>query len=445
MEKIFDIAKDSEQKWGVIAKTIDRNNENLYYYSTPTSGVIEKNDNDKIFLLAVTSLWLEVLDESTPLPNKLYCTYLGNTSGNYKTVIRFDDVSGKTYFSRTYNDGPKSGVEELQIYAASASGVSGKYILHVIINWDSITDQYLRPNTEINTSSLNKQEVTSKLSQKDKISSLETRISVLENNSNNLSGKTILCLGDSITEFVEESGVNPKGYVEYLAEYSGATVIRGGIGGAQLGVRTTVVDTPTSVSQAYAALDIPSIAQALCNKDWGKQVNAAEYIKDNANDDNTHIVSSLSKVDISQVDIVTVFGGTNDYSKSDLGEIDSLDEHTLTGGLNVIISSLLTANPRLSIYVFTPIARYFNNSRWDDQYWSDNYNDGILVKIVETIQEVTKKNHVPCCDMYYTMGWNKYNWDIYFSRLTDGTHPYSGFSQIASKMLSFITSNKIFS
>ena len=48
MEKIFDIAKDSEQKWGVIAKTIDRNNENLYYYSNPTSGVIDKNDNDKI-------------------------------------------------------------------------------------------------------------------------------------------------------------------------------------------------------------------------------------------------------------------------------------------------------------------------------------------------------------------------------------------------------------
>lgn len=46
MEKIFDIAKDFEQKWGVIAKTIDRNNENLYYYSNPTSGVIDKNDND---------------------------------------------------------------------------------------------------------------------------------------------------------------------------------------------------------------------------------------------------------------------------------------------------------------------------------------------------------------------------------------------------------------
>lgn len=29
MEKIFDIAKDSEQKWGVIAQGIDRNFEEL--------------------------------------------------------------------------------------------------------------------------------------------------------------------------------------------------------------------------------------------------------------------------------------------------------------------------------------------------------------------------------------------------------------------------------
>lgn len=33
MEKIFDIANDSEQKWGVIAQAIDRNNERLYLYT----------------------------------------------------------------------------------------------------------------------------------------------------------------------------------------------------------------------------------------------------------------------------------------------------------------------------------------------------------------------------------------------------------------------------
>lgn len=214
MEKIFDIAKDSEQKWGVIAKTIDRNNENLYYYSNPISGVIEKNDNDKIFLLAVTSLWLEVLDESIPLPDKLYCTYLGNSSGNYKTIVRFDDASGKTYFSKYYNDGPKSGMEELKIFAASSSGVSGKYVLHVIVNWDSITDQYLRPNTEINTSSLNRSEVTSKLSQKDKISSLETRISTIENRDDNLISKTILCFGDSITEMADAYKLRYSDYMQ---------------------------------------------------------------------------------------------------------------------------------------------------------------------------------------------------------------------------------------
>lgn len=256
MEKIFDIAKDSEQKWGVIAKTIDRNNENLYYYSNPTSGVIDKNDNDKIFLLAVTSLWLEVLDESIPLPDKLYCTYLGNSPGNYKTVVRFDDASGKTYFSKTYSDGPKSGIEELQIFAASGSGVLGKYIIHVIVNWDSIINQYLQPNTEINTSSLNRQKVTSKLSQKDKIFSLETRISTIENIDDNLYGKTILCFGDSITEMADAYNLR---YSDYMQDIYQCKVYNVGIGGTQIRQRTNPIETPTNERQAYAALDIINI------------------------------------------------------------------------------------------------------------------------------------------------------------------------------------------
>lgn len=231
MEKIFDIAKDSEKSWGTIATAIDGNNEKLYYYSNPTSGVIEKNDNDKIFLLAVTSLWLEVLDESIPLPDKLYCTYLGNSSGNYKTTVRFDDASGKTYFSKAYNDGPKSGMEELQIYTASGSGVAGKYILHVIVNWDSIINQYLQPNTEINTSSLNRQKVTLKLSQKDKVSSLELRISTIADNVENMDNRVkilednITISEDPILTFELGKQINESGTIEDNPDYSLSNII----------------------------------------------------------------------------------------------------------------------------------------------------------------------------------------------------------------------------
>ena len=466
MEKIFDIAKDSEQKWGVIAKTIDRNNENLYYYSNPTSGVIEKNDNDKIFLLAVTSLWLEVLDESISLPDKLYCTYLGNSSGNYKTVVRFDDASGKTYFSKTYSDGPKSGMEELQIYAASASGVSGKFLLHVIVNWDSITDQYLQPNTEINTSSLNRSEVTSKLSKKDKISSLETRISTIENRDDNLYGKTILCFGDSITEMADAYKLR---YSDYMQDIYQCKVYNVGIGGTQIRQRTNPVEIPTSSNQAYAALDIINLVKAACSGDFTIQENAAEYLKNNTSDDNTAIVQILKSVDWDSVDAVTVFAGTNDWPSysATLGESGSTDIGKTLGAVNEIIRLLSSTYPHVKIYWFTPIVRYssYSISEWDDRYWSDrmgsseqpylpqsgsnepntsdSLKNGTLKDFSEAIENEVRLNHIPCCDMYNTLGWNKYNFSQYFND-SDGTHPKKGFKEIAKKIASFLIANKTF-
>ena len=69
-----------------------------------------------------------------------------------------------------------------------------------------------------------------------------------------LSGKTILCLGDSITEFAGNDG---KRYSDWLAEISNATVINGGFGGSQY--RRHVSST------GYGGMDVISVVKAIAS------------------------------------------------------------------------------------------------------------------------------------------------------------------------------------
>lgn len=285
-----------------------------------------------------------------------------------------------------------------------------------------------------------------------KISSSETSLKKYVNDAidnvgviSYLAGKRIICFGDSITEFRDSTN---KRYSDYIAEYTSAIVINAGIGGTMLTVRAEVKDEPTTSNEAYAALDIPSIVTAFAENNWTKQIAAANYLKENAGDDNTAIINEVKEILPTDVDIVTIFAGTNNIYGGDesLGTPGNLDNKKLAGGLSIAIEKLLQANPKLAIYIFTPLPRYLgdNWSEWDDANFSDNFNNGQLVKICKTITDTAQYYHVPVCDMYYSIGWNKFNWSNFFQYTNDGTHPLKGFMQIGKKMLSYIESNLIF-
>ena len=78
-----------------------------------------------------------------------------------------------------------------------------------------------------------------------------------------LFGKKIINIADSLGEF--KSPISGMTYSQYLEEISGAEVINGAIGGTRLSVRNggVTVEDPQNGEQAYAALDMPSLATAL--------------------------------------------------------------------------------------------------------------------------------------------------------------------------------------
>ena len=266
---------------------------------------------------------------------------------------------------------------------------------------------------------------------------VKTRISALEESIDDalpLSGKKVMFFGDSVTEFT----YGGKGLISYFAEASHAICYKAAVGGSRLSQRTTPVDTPTTENQARAALDICNMVKAWCEQDYTKQDAATAYL-----DDYTARVNALKNNPISGVDIVFFASGGNDLSAGvPFGNDDDTSLTTINGAINEIISMLLTANPALKIYVYSPVVNYRNNTR-DDAHWSDNWIYPSYGKtkpeLIELIEKRVKSWHIPYINLYWTLGWNQLNFSTYYVS-GDGTHPFKGFDVLGRRIYQQVVS-----
>lgn len=260
--------------------------------------------------------------------------------------------------------------------------------------------------------------------------------------------KTILAFGDSITKFTGSYPISGYRYSDYIQDISGCSVVNVGIGGTRLSQRLDTVDIPTVSDTAYAALDIANLVKAFTTNNYTQVDAAVEFLKSRG-DDNSSIIARLKTVDLTKIDIVTIFAGTNDwagnvagttYNGVALGDIDSINPKEVCGAINNIITMLLNANPRLKIYFFTPIVRWVEGGT-NDSYWSDNFANAQGYKLPELaskINEVASKRHIPCFDLYNTLGWDKTtNFKTFFTG-SDFTHPVKGFKELAQKMCYYL-------
>lgn len=194
---------------------------------------------------------------------------------------------------------------------------------------------------------------------------------------------------------------------------------------------------------AYHNLDIPQMVYGLVTKNWTCQRLAAEYLAENNILGFVEKITELEKINISDVDIVTVAGGSNNYRQPDWGDNDSTNYTCLAGGMNDIIRMLLSAKKDLKLAFLTPTPHYYGNNiaNWDDTQWGGNLvvgdKVGVTRLLVEKIKEIANHNCVPVFDMYYSMGWNKWNFSQFF-RENDGVHPKFGLKWMADKITNYL-------
>ncbi|MBP1039978.1 SGNH/GDSL hydrolase family protein [Vagococcus sp. BWB3-3] len=137
-----------------------------------------------------------------------------------------------------------------------------------------------------------------------------------------LEGKKVAVIGDSITELDGKTVKNVGSIIGYQEVFrqQGATVVTYGYSGA-----------------TYALYD--------------KKISAGEHRS-------IYDMIVKAKVDFKDVDLVTLFGGTNDVGGGyPLGTVTDKTAATTLGGLRGIIDYIKSNNPKCEIVVFTPIQR----------------------------------------------------------------------------------------
>lgn len=114
------------------------------------------------------------------------------------------------------------------------------------------------------------------------------------------------------------------------------------------------------------------------------------------------------------VDIVVVFGGTNDscHGDAELGDVNSNDNFTFNGALNKLITQLKNDYPNSSIIFLTPLHRIGEENCMN--------GTGYLLKdYVNAIIEATKRHNVYLIDLFNNIDLDPYNPIL----VPDGLHP----------------------
>ena len=146
----------------------------------------------------------------------------------------------------------------------------------------------------------------------------------------------------------------------------------------------------------------------------------------------------LTRVDDmeSDVDVIIVFGGTNDYGHGDAAfdKFTDCSEDTFCGALHTLFQKLITKYPDKHIIYMTPLHRIGDtvpSSKPDGKY--------ILKDYVNAICEVAEYYSIPVLNLYAVSGMNpnvEAQHQLYFP---DGLHPSDkGHERVAQKLESFL-------
>ena len=182
----------------------------------------------------------------------------------------------------------------------------------------------------------------------------------------NLEGTKINFLGDSITEPYGTSDIS-HAYWKLLEARDGVIARGYGIGGTRI-----------------ARQQVPMPPE---NAKWDR-----------------YFLSRVPQMD-PDADVITVFGGTNDYGHGDaaIGDFRDRTDDTFYGALHNLYHALIVKYPGRPIVVMTPLHRE-NETRVYNELGVRTV--GTLEDYVDIIQEVAAYYSLPVLDLYRTSGMN---------------------------------------
>lgn len=203
-----------------------------------------------------------------------------------------------------------------------------------------------------------------------------------------LKNKTILFLGDSITEGHGTTS-EEKRFSNIVAKALGANFINDGIGGSR-----------------YARQHNFN-PEARCDKDFCMRTESRE----------------------GDLDCIVIFGGTNDYDHGDapLGEFGDRTPMTFYGALHTVYSTFMQRYPGTPIIVLTPLHR--------GNEVKGAIGDKPLLAYVNAIREVAEFYSSPVLDLYARSGIQPQVPAIKEKYMPDNLHPNDAGHEILSNLI----------
>ena len=210
--------------------------------------------------------------------------------------------------------------------------------------------------------------------------------------SNGVRDLKILFMGDSI--FDDENIQNS------LSSFSGATCINGAFGGTRISDR--------GGSDNFQYFDGVNLVAALCssgNHQWDAQEAAATALSSTYPWIPTHL-TALEAVDMSEIDMIVMDWGTNDYA-------GGVAKTTILSAYTTVINTIQTAYPSIRILISTPIWRYWTDPETDSD--SKVFNDATLKEIASDIETLMKNLRISVVNSYQNMPLSLATADKYFA------------------------------
>ena len=210
----------------------------------------------------------------------------------------------------------------------------------------------------------------------------------------------VLLMGDSIF-----------GNDGQIAEYLGSlcnSCVNGAFGGTQVSPRGT------SGSEAeFRYFDGVNIITALCNQTWTDQDAAAETLASEYPWIPTRL-AMLKAVDMSNVDLLIMDWGTNDYNHG-------VAKASIVSAYETVIDLLQTAYPSLRILITTPIWRYWGTALDNDNGDTRVVNDATLKEIASAIETMCHDKRISVLNAYQNLPLSYATASTYFDA-GDSTH-----------------------
>lgn len=239
-----------------------------------------------------------------------------------------------------------------------------------------------------------------------------------------LQGKTLVAFGDSVTEFGN--------YPDIIAENTGMSVQNMGFKGTRLAYHPYA---------AYEPFSLTNLIDAVITRDFSVQDIAIQEDRNYSPAFKQHY-EELKTIDFNQVDIVSVFIGTNDYMGNHaavvpLGTSTDTTRETFYGAINYFVNTMQKAYPNVELVFVTPTWRMNHEELGGASATNQpNARGNYLVEFVDAIIERGDYYNIPTLDLYRTSGLSEENHSSFF---IDHVHPSKkGYELIGNNISHFL-------